>query len=412
MPPLRISRSPCIAVVLCAMLWANSLIADWPQFRGNNSSGIAAASVPTEFGPGKNELWSVPLDSGHSSPCIVGDSIFVTTYRADEKQLAVVCLSKHDGSTRWRREVPATEIERGHPSFNPASSSPTSDGECVVAYFGSFGLICFDMEGEKQWHVPMPLTKSYAGNATSPAIFGNRVILYRGNMVDHFLLALDKRTGKELWRVDQEEPFAMELACTAVPIAVNNRLVVHTARSVQAFDLTNGEQIWYTKCATTATSTPVVADNEVVVAAWNKMGEPALRPDFPSFDQLVEENDKDEDSLIARNELPRMMIFHRPEGAEAPQNGAPLGFRSVDRDKDGKITRMEWDQKLADLERFRSQYETHGMLAIPLNSEGLVDGKSVRTLEKQGIPEVPSPLVRDGIVYFVKNGGVPDDRRP
>ena len=94
--------------------------------------------------------------------------------------------------------VEVEKIESGHPSFNPASSSPATDGERVVAYFGSYGVLCFDMDGEKLWEIKMPLTQSYAGNATSPAIYGDSVILYRGNHVDHFLIAVDKHTGKDL----------------------------------------------------------------------------------------------------------------------------------------------------------------------------------------------------------------------
>ena len=145
-----------------SILLTSALHADWPQFRGLNSAGVAnEAAVPVEFGPGKNELWSVPLNSGHSSPCVVGDSIFLTTYDKDQKKLEVVCVARSEGAIRWRRDVPVDEIETGHPSFNPASSTPASDGERVVAYFGSFGLICFDMHGEKLWDIKMPLTKSY-----------------------------------------------------------------------------------------------------------------------------------------------------------------------------------------------------------------------------------------------------------
>lgn len=396
-----------LLAVSMLMLVHRVLVADWPQFRGANGAGIAENSaVPTEFGPGKNELWSVPMDSGHSSPCIVGDSIFLTTYEKAQDRLEVVCLNRREGSLRWRRQVPAEEIETGHPSFNPASSTPASDGERVVAYFGSFGLICFDINGAKQWEIRMPLTRSYAGNATSPAIMGDRVILYRGNHVDHFLLAVDKRTGRQLWKVDQDEPFVAELACTACPIAADDKLIVHTARSVQAFDIATGDQIWVAKCATTATSTPVIAGDEVIVAAWNKMGEPALRPTFPGFEELIGEHDLDRDALISRDEFPRLMIFHRPDGAEAPQNGAAVRFTSADKNQDGEIDAREWAAQLDELERFRAGYETHGVLAIQLGSRGLLDVGDIRTLETQAVPEVPSPLFHEGIVYFVKNGGV------
>ena len=388
------------------LIFATTAHANWPQFRGINSSGIyKGKAVPVEFSPGKNELWNTPLPEGHSSPCIVGDTIFLTCFNRAEKKLEVLCLDRSTGKIRWRRLVPAKRIETGHPSFNPASSTPAADGERVVAYFGSYGLICFDKAGKKLWDVKMPLTKSYAGNATSPAIFGDQVILYRGNHVDHFVLAVNKHSGKQLWRVDQEEPFASELACTSCPIISGEKLILHTARSVQALDLKTGKQIWVVKCATTATSSPIIANNEVIVAAWNKMGEPALRPTFPSFDELLEKHDQDDDKLVSRDEFPRMMIFYRPEGAEAPQNGAALPFRSADKNKDKEIDADEWKTQLAELAAFRARYKTHGMLAIPINSKGLVDQKDIRTLAKRGIPEVPSPLFHEGLIYFVKNGG-------
>jgi outer membrane protein assembly factor BamB len=392
----------CVLLGLCT----GPALAEWPQFRGQNSSGLAKGCPPVEFGPGKNELWRLPLDSGHSSPCVVGDTIFLTTYDEKQRTLAVVCVARADGKIRWQRKVPTDQIEKGHPSFNPASSTPTSDGERVVAYFGSFGLICFDIQGEKLWDLPMPLAKTFGGNAASPMIVGDRVILYRGTYVDHFLLAVEKKTGKQLWKVPQQEPFTSEMACTACPIVVGDKLVVHTARSVQAIDISSGKQIWVAKCATTATSTPVLAGNEVIVAAWNKMGEPALRPSFPSFETLIANHDKDQDKQISRNEFPRLWIFHRPDGAEAPQNGATVRFEWADKNRNGEIAMNEWTTQVRDLEKYRAGYDTHGILAIRLDSEGLVGAEELRPLETQGIPEVPSPLCDGKYVYFVKNGGV------
>ena len=390
-----------LALVSCV------LCAEWPQFRGPNSSGIATgASPPVEFGPGKNELWRLPLGSGHSSPCVARDSIFVTTYDKALKKLAVVCIDRFKGEIRWQKDVPTDHIEKGHPSFNPASSSPTTDGERVVAYFGSFGLVCFDVDGVKLWEFKMPLTKSFAGNATSPAIFGDRVILYRGNHVDHFLLAVDKVTGKEIWRVPQQERFTSEMSCTACPIISGDNLIIHSARSVQAIDISNGKQIWFTKCATTATSTPVLAGNEVIVAAWNKMGEPALIPEVPGFEQLIDDYDKDDDQMLSRDEFPTLWLFHRPQGAEAPMNGGTISFGWADQNRDREIAASEWPQLIRRVEGIRSRYDTHGMLAIQINSDGFVAEDELRTLSTRGIPEVPSPLYHKGYIYFVKNGGL------
>ncbi|MEM7475014.1 MAG: PQQ-binding-like beta-propeller repeat protein [Planctomycetota bacterium] len=389
------------------VLFTPSAFADWPQFRGVNSAGISAeSSITVEFGPGKNELWSVDLAPGHSSPCIVGDSIFLTSFVAESKQLAVLCIDRGNGSQRWRRHVTVEKLEKGHPSFNPASSSPVSDGQRVVVYFGSYGLLCYDMQGDVLWERRMPLTRSYAGNATSPIITGDQVILYRGNLVDHFLLALDKHTGEERWKVEQSERFELELACTAVPIVHDGNLIVHSARSVQSFELETGAQIWEVKCATTATSTPVLAGDQVVVAAWNKLGEPALGPELPGFEKLVAEHDANADGKIGPKELPRLMIFHRPDGAEAPQNGAAVRFGSADKNRDGVIVAKEWKQRLEEVAGFRASYKTHGILSIPMKSSGLLASDQVTTLATRNIPEVPSPLYHEGYLYFVKNGGV------
>lgn len=382
------------------------VIADWPQFRGPNGSGLASDSnPPTEFGPDKNVLWKLDLAAGHSSPVVSGDLLFVTTFDEERRELRVVAIDRHRGKVRWERLVDVDEIEKGHPSFNPASSTPATDGERVVAYFGSFGLVCFDFEGRKQWEVPLPLTKSFAGNAISPVITKDKVILYRGNLVDHFLLAVDKRTGKKVWKTDQAEPFQMELACTALPIIKDDLLVLHGARSVQGFDLETGQQRWITKCATTATSTPLFAGGRVIVAAWNKMGEPALRPEFPTFSKLKSDSDANKDGVLDREEFPRIWIFHRPEGVEAPQNGASIRFASVDRNKDGVINETEWQRQLNDLERFRRGYINHGLLSLPINGGGVLKDDEIITLETQGIPEVPSPVSDGRYVYLAKNGG-------
>ncbi len=396
-----------IVFSLIANVFDGTVRADWPQFRGVNSSGIATGPAPpVEFGPGKNELWRVPMGVGHSSPCIVGESIFLTTYDEKQKKLAVVCLDRANGKTRWQQDVPTDGIEKGHPSFNPASSTPACDGERIVAYFGSYGLICFDIAGTKQWDVKMKLARSFGGNATSPIIVGDKVILYRGNYVDHFLLAVDKRSGKEIWKVKQKERFGPDMASTSTPIVASDKLIVHSARAVQAVEIATGKQIWKTGCSTTATSTPVVAGDEVIVATWHQTGEASQIPALSTFEKLLEDRDKNKDGVIAGKEFPRLMIFHRSEGTEAPKNGYPLRLNMVDRNKDGQVDQEEWDKAKAASDARRASLEKHGLLAIDINSEGEPEAGRIRRLSDDGIPEVPSPLVHGEHVYFVKNGGI------
>lgn len=396
-----------VAVFAFGLARQSTNAAEWSQFRGPNSSGVNRdASPPTQFGPTKTVAWKVPVGAGHSSPCIAGDSLFLTTEDAATNSLSLVAFNRHTGERRWSATFVAEAFEKGHPSFNAASSSPVTDGQYVVAYFGSYGLVCCSVEGEVLWEHRMPITKSFGGNATSPIIVGDRVILYRGNYVDHFLAAYDTNSGDELWNVPQHEEINGEMACTACPIVVNDSVIVHTARAVQCYRVGDGSLRWITNVSTTATSTPIIVGDQVYIAAWNKLGEPSLRPEFPSFETLLSENDKDDDGTISRDELPRVWVFHRPDGTEAPMNGMPVRFKWTDTDRDGEITAYEWSEQLTKLDRFRAGYQNHGLIAISLTSEGTLSIDDVTTLVSDGIPEVPSPVSDGRFIYLVKNGGV------
>lgn len=396
-----------IVLALLPVLTSHPAASEWPQFRGPRSSGIASGkALPDEFGPGKNELWRLSPGSGHSSPSIAGDHLFLTALNPESRRLEVLGIDRHAGEILWRHEVPTEELEKGHPSFHPASGTPATDGRRVVAYFGSHGLVCLDTSGNFLWEYRLPLARSYAGHATSPVIHEDRVYLYRGTYRDHFLLALDAKTGDTVWKQPQTERFTPDMAASATPVIHSDQLIVHTARAVQGLRLSDGERIWKVACSTTATSTPVISNGEVIVSTWNQTGEPALIPRFPAFADLLAKEDRDGDGEISRKEFPRLMWFHRSEGTEAPQNGAPVHFRQVDTDGDGTIDEGEWKSLLEKDQERRKKVVPHGLIAIPLSARGTLDPEQVRVLERQGIPEVPSPLVHGGTILLIKNGGI------
>jgi outer membrane protein assembly factor BamB len=402
---------PFVIVALTAQiafLGASDAQADWPQFRGPNCSGISTAAAPIHFAPGKNERWKADVGEGHSSPVVVGDSIFLTSSDKATKAISVHCLERANGKIRWTRSVTLEKIEDfKHPSFNLASSTPTTDGERVVAYFGSYGLVCYDLKGTKQWDVRLPVAKSFSGNAVSPIIAGDKVILYRADFVEHALIAVDKRTGAELWRKPQHGRFTSDQACSATPVVHGDSLIVHGMRSVRAFKLADGESLWEARCKTSGTSSPVIVGDDVVVATWNQTGEPSLVPVLPTFKELLENHDKDDNSLITPKELPKLMYFQRSEGTEAPMNGHPLRFPDADKNKNKQIDEGEWAALLSKVSDHRRKNAVpHGLVAIPVNSKGVLNKEDLRYLARKNIPEVPSPIVYKGRVYLIKNGGV------
>src|SRR5215831_3363786 len=132
----------------------------WPQFRGPNSSGLGEGKPPVEFGPDQNVLWKTAVGAGLSSPIIWEGRIFLTEFDRAKKQLATLCIDRGTGKVLWRRTVAPEKIEKVHASSSPAAATPATDGERVYAYFGSYGLLCYDLEGNPKWERRLPLSEN------------------------------------------------------------------------------------------------------------------------------------------------------------------------------------------------------------------------------------------------------------
>ena len=144
----------------------------WPQFRGPNGSGIAdGQKPPIDFGPDKNVKWEVKAPSGLSSPIVAGDNLVITAFEGGK--LFTVAYNRADGKEAWRKEAPAKKIESYFKaSGSPASCTPATDGERIVAYFGSCGLICYDLAGKELWKYELPptVTAGDFGSGSSPIL--------------------------------------------------------------------------------------------------------------------------------------------------------------------------------------------------------------------------------------------------
>src|ERR1700745_1404491 len=146
--------------------------ARWPQFRGPGGRGAGSEELrlPTEVGPGRNVLWKTPLPSGHSSPCIWDDRIYLTGFDRATKKLETLCIDRTNGNIRWRQPAPTDKIEHVHEVNSPASSTTDTAGEQVYVYFGSYGLLCYDREGTLRWKLPLEPIPTPFGSGTSPVV--------------------------------------------------------------------------------------------------------------------------------------------------------------------------------------------------------------------------------------------------
>jgi outer membrane protein assembly factor BamB len=386
-------------MAVSAYLYAeNSAAPEWSGFRGPNGTGIAVSDhIPVNLDRNKNLTWSVELPPGHSSPSLWGDRLFFTAYDPATKTLEVIAVDAKKGKVEWRSKVPASSIEKVHEVSSPASATPVSDGKRVYAYFGSFGLIAYDLQGKEQWKFPLPHPKMSFGSGTSPVLAGDKVVLNRDETEGPFLLAVRISDGTEAWR--QKYSAGSSFGAYATPVLWNNSILVHRPGELVGFNPEDGKQVWRAAVGAGA-SIPAVTEDRIYVTSWSPFGEADHLPPLPTFDELLK-NDKDGDGKISKEEFPAdVYLFKRPN---IDVTGSAVAikrfFDGIDPNKDGNVDRSEWEAVLEKLGQVRQNNKGHGLFAV--DKQGKVIWR-----EPRSVPEIASPIHYNGRVYMVTNGGI------
>lgn len=265
-------RTFTIALLMISVARANVRGADnWPQFRGPNAAGLApeGAHLPEVWSTTQNVAWKVEIPGrGLSSPIVWGDRTFVTSCQSegkipaakkglyfggeqfkpptDEYRWAVYGIDLNDGKILWETVVHKGVPKSTHHIKNSyASETPVTDGERVYAYFGNVGVFCLDLNGKELWHKDLGTFKTRFGwgTAASPVLYQDRLYIVNNNEEKSFLIALDKKTGREIWRADRPE----EKSNWATPFIWENELrteiVTSGSAKVRSYDL-DGKLLW------------------------------------------------------------------------------------------------------------------------------------------------------------------------
>jgi outer membrane protein assembly factor BamB len=149
---------------------------DWSRFRGPNGTGVAIArGLPLEFGPDKNVIWKIELPPGHSSPILTETRIFLTAFEGEN--LLTICIERKTGKVLWQKQATRDRQEKLDQRNNPASPSPATDGENVYVFFADYGLISYDLEGNKRWQLPLGPFNNIYGMGASPIVADDKVVL-------------------------------------------------------------------------------------------------------------------------------------------------------------------------------------------------------------------------------------------
>ncbi len=282
--------------LILAFQTSSDIEKNWPEWRGPYGNGIAANGVfPLEWSETNNIKWKIAIPGkGHSTPIIWEDQIFISTAVETDKEgkpevqeegaqqgrgmpttrstkihkFIVMSINKSDGKVLWQTTVKEEWPQEGTHEFGSwASNSPLTDGENIYAYFGSRGLYCLDMKGNVKWERDFgQLNKRMNfGEGSSPALYGDKIVVTWDHEGQSFIIALDKKTGKDIWKVDRDEGTSW-----ASPFIVESsgkpQVITSASSLIRSYDLDTGELIW--ECAgmtMNAIPMPVEADGIVYI---------------------------------------------------------------------------------------------------------------------------------------------------
>ncbi len=285
------TRIAAVAITVGLCLLASPLHAAgpadeyWPNWRGPLDKGVApAGDPPLEWSETLNVRWKVSIPGeGSGSPIVWGDRVFITSAvdtgepsgggDADSGNVYsydVFAFRRSDGELLWQRSAKREVPHEGrHQTGTWASNSAVTDGEHLYAYFGSRGLFAYDLEGNLLWETDLGdmRTRFAFGEGSSPALWGDTLVVIWDHEGSSFIVALDKSTGEEIWRVDRKEQTSW-----TTPLIVdtgNGPQVVTTATAkTRSYDLSTGELRWVARGVTAnAIPTPIEEDGIVYVTS-------------------------------------------------------------------------------------------------------------------------------------------------
>lgn len=292
-----VSLTVCAVGSAPSILGADDVGQTWPQWRGPLATGEApGADPPVQWSESSNVRWKVDIPGhGHATPVIWGDRVFLTTAVPEGESgvreglftrltrrivgtesasqtlgYTVIALDRRTGQVVWEQTA-ATGVphEGRHQTGSWASPSPVTDGEVLCAFFGSPGLYCYDLEGQRLWDADfgdMEIRMGF-GEGTSPALYDDTIVVNWDHQGQSFIAALDKRTGLEKWRTDRDE-----ITSWATPLIVAHeggvQVVTSATNRVRSYDLETGVLLWEGEGVTlNAIPTPVAAEGLVYLTS-------------------------------------------------------------------------------------------------------------------------------------------------
>jgi outer membrane protein assembly factor BamB len=354
---------------------------EWLQFRGPNGTGVADGfALPSEFSATKNLAWKTSVPFARSSPVVTADRVFLTASESDK--LITLALDRKTGKLLWRSEVVRARHMPIYKANDAASPSPVSDGKNVFVFFAELGLISYGPDGKERWRVPLGPFNSFYGMAGSPVLAGNTLVMVCDQRANSFIIAVDARNGKELWKKSRPNYEAYSTPAIYKPKSGPTQVIVPGSLTVDSYSLDKGERLWWVnRIGSYPKGVPIFGTDLVYV-----MADGGDEPFLPPFEESLKA-DTNKDGKIQREEMKSQ--------AEAYEH-----FGWLDGNNDGIIERAEYEFVR------NSTIGGHGVTAVRLSGQGDLTSSNVVWNVAKSYPSIPAPLLYRGVMYLMKEGGI------
>jgi outer membrane protein assembly factor BamB len=377
-------------LVVVLMMTATGWAEEWGRFRGPNGSGISDATrLPVEFGTKKNIAWRREIPFGRSSPILTANRVVITG--SEGQKLITVCLDRKTGQVMWRREIMRDRTQKIYKGNDTATPTPASDGKNFYVFFPDFGLVSYGPDGNERWQLKLGPFDSFYGVSASPIVYGSTLVQVCDQRSGSFLVAVDKDTGRLRWRKERKEVKTEGYSTPVVWTSENGKgqVVVSGTYRIDAYAIDSGENVWWLgKQGTYPIATPVIA-NGMIFLATSGSDKPAYDP----WDKMLAKFDANKDGKISPEEL-----------RTDPMYADHFGW--ADRNGDGFVSVGEWDAIL------KESVSEHGLVAVRAGGMGDQTEKHLIWRYKKEYSNITSPLVYQGVLYTVKDGGIVTSLNP
>jgi outer membrane protein assembly factor BamB len=355
---------------------------EWLQFRGPNGTGVAEGfALPADFSSTKNVVWKTAVPFARSSPVVTADRVFMTASESDK--LITLALDRKTGKLLWRREVIRARHMPIYKANDAASPSPVSDGKNVFVFFAELGLISYGPDGKERWRVPLGPFNSFYGMGGSPVLAGNTLVMVCDQRTDSFIIAVDTRDGKELWKKSRPNYEAYSTPAIYKPKDGPTQVIVLGSPTVDAYSLDKGDRLWWVaRIGSYPKGVPVLGKDMVYVTA-----DGGDEPFLPPFDETLKQYDSSKDQKLQREEMKT-----QPEAYDH--------FGWLDANNDGYVERDEYEFVR------NSTTSGHGLTAVRLAGQGDITSSNVVWRVKKSYPSIPAPLIYRDVMYLMKEGGI------